>query len=144
MSTPDAATLAAGIDTTAVAGHNLRALLLRLADGDRWRDDEAETRPVTLPWNRAAELGLSYMGVLTTLGSDVVDRLRPVPWTVGETDIADPSQSVAPNLVPCLVTPAGDESGVFADDAPSLVQRIAALLTADDLRAAKAYRTADS
>jgi hypothetical protein len=142
--TQDAATIAASIDLASVAGHNLRALLLRLADGEEWNADVLLVEVIG-ELERLSLGGRPFTGAhargLTPLGREVAELLRPVPWGVGETDVADPSQSVAPNYVPCLLTPTGDESGVFAEDAPTVVHRIAALLTRDDLDAAKTYRT---
>jgi hypothetical protein len=116
-----AAAIASGIDTSTVAGHNLRALLLRLLDGD---DDG--------PWQIKDFANLRGLGIsegpglgtfaLTPLGREVAERLRPVPWLVAQ-DV-------------WLVEPSGVNGCHIGNIAP----RVAALLTADDLRAAKAYR----
>jgi hypothetical protein len=79
MSTPTAS----GIDTSTVAGHNLRALLLRLLDGDPWRGEARGTARAAT--DRAAALGLLdivHTCALTPLGREVAERLRPVPWRV--------------------------------------------------------------
>jgi hypothetical protein len=133
----NAAAIASGIDTSTVAGHNLRALLLRLADGDRIRDrDNVDVAACVM----AEPLGLveTRLAVrLTPLGREVAERLRPVPWSVAKHQ-ADVE----------LVRPDGTVRS-FGDPGPSInawtrlydeAERIAALLTADDLRAAKTYR----
>ncbi len=141
-----AADIASGVDTSTVAGHNLRALLLRVMDGADWRD---------APWGSAAwaaargrqdlpdkaarrlavDLGLAVPTSpdLTPLGREVAERLRPAPWRVKAHRFhGDAKES-------WLVDQAGDFTHALCYDERS-ASRIAALLTADDLRAAKAYK----
>jgi hypothetical protein len=131
--TKDAATIAASIDLATHAAWDLRALLLRLLDGSMPAMD--------LPPQHALRSNLvsvyAAVAKLTPLGREVAERLRPVPWRVG---------------------PLGKDWAVYrgGNDWPHVVafgalsssrgghetcNRIAALLTADDLRAAKTYRT---
>ncbi len=127
MTTQDAATIAASIGLASVAGHNLRALLLRLLDGEDWRVVSAgadanafisaRTRGFVPP---------AYSADLTPLGREVAERLRPVPWAA----------------MGCNVWRGGlvrRESATCIE--PGIAKRIAALFTQDDLRAAKTYRT---
>jgi hypothetical protein len=136
MTTQDAATIASGIDTSTVAGHNLRALLLRLLDGDPWRGEaRAAARAAT---DRAAALGLLdivHTCALTPLGREVAERLRPLPWRWRSYKAAGWGGA----LIECFEVETDARvlpMTLHRDDA----ERIAALLTADDLRAAKAYR----
>jgi hypothetical protein len=146
----NAAAIASGIDTSTVAGHNLRALLLRLLDDepgqgffniranayspDGLRIDIAVGDLVTL--DRGARMG--GFVVLTPLGREVAERLRPVPWRM-----------FAVGCDVALTRPDGTVR-TFGDPGPSRdaysrlraeAERIAALLTADDLAQAKAYRS---
>lgn len=68
--------IAASIDTSTVAGHNLRALLLRLLDGDIWQGEGSEST-----WSR---LHASFASLvehdgdatdLTPLGREVAELL---------------------------------------------------------------------
>jgi hypothetical protein len=127
-----AAAIASGIDTSTVAGHNLRALLLRAADGDE-SDDVAG--PEDAAMDDAAGRGLIYPDcaiALTPLGREVAERLRPEPWEAEQEDARTTR----------LFDPAEKWVASFdhRDGGTGLADRIAALLTADDLRAAKAYR----
>jgi hypothetical protein len=133
----NAAAIASGIDTSTVAGHNLRALLLRLLDGDRWRDPSLPLVPVSIAAETLGLLDREHAFTLTPLGREAAERLRPQPWRVAKHQ-ADVE----------LVRPDGTVRS-FGDPGPSInawtrlydeAERIAALLTADDLRAAKAYR----
>jgi hypothetical protein len=135
---PDAATIAADIDLATVAGHNLRALLLRLLDDepgqgffniranayspDGLRIDIAVGDLVTL--DRGARMG--GFVVLTPLGREVAERLRPVPWT-------SPGSNYG-----WLVGPDGETVGQL--DRADIAERIAAALTREDLEAAKRYK----
>jgi hypothetical protein len=76
--------LASDIDTSTVAGHNLRALLLRLLDGDRWRDPSLPLVPVSIAAERLGLLDIDHAFALTPLGREVAERLRPVPWLVAQ------------------------------------------------------------
>jgi hypothetical protein len=132
MPETDAASIVAKIDTTTVEGWNLRALLLRLLDGDAWNEDilildamDAITRRGFAAYPLAGnEFG---EGGLTPLGREVAERLRPVPWTAK----AGAHGWWVSNFHRCIAR------GLEQADA----ERIAALLTQDDLRAAKTYRT---
>lgn len=129
MTTPTAADIAAQIDTTTVAGHNLRAMLLRRLDGDAWRPDDGERDAYRAGRDLADALGLVDLDLLLTrLGREVAERLRPEPWHGEEMDSG--VYLVRPN------TSALQLRGALIGE----VERIAALLTADDLRAAKAYK----
>jgi hypothetical protein len=123
-----AADIASGIDPSTVAGHNLRALLLRLLDEDDWRAPyrDACVRASVL----ACDRGLMYddRDELTPLGREVAEQMRPVPWTTRPGGYGGEM----------LVDPDGATRAVHPG--ASLAMRIAALLTADDLRAAKSYR----
>jgi hypothetical protein len=114
-----AATIVAKIDTTTVEGWNLRALLLRLADGDAWRAPDV--------WRTAATFDLFVCGILTPLGREVAARLRPEPWVC----VDDPAR-------PFRARVASFDHEILCT-ASALAERIAALLTQDDLRAAKTY-----
>ena len=133
---PDAATIAASIDLGSVAGHNLRALLLRLLDGDEQESIHAHCSEYWAAEDDAdalaVGLGLSVPPVgaqsLTILGRDVAEQLRPVQWRVE-------GEGASWALY-------GDGEASRLNFAPQpLPDRIAALLTADDLARAKAYRT---
>jgi hypothetical protein len=133
--TQDAATIAASIDLASVAGHNLRALFLRLADEDPWIGDVRNQSAACDAWGLAERLGLTLHDSpsLTPLGREVAERLRPVPWRV--CDASGPRQKRR-----VLSIWQGSRSVASCwDDADA--GRIAALLTQDDLRAAKTYRT---
>jgi hypothetical protein len=91
MSTQDADTIAARIDTATAAGWNLRALLLRLLGGDagyRMGDGSgAAIREATAmglgfwpPARDTLEAAIQPPFALTTLGREVAERLRPEPW----------------------------------------------------------------
>jgi hypothetical protein len=123
----DAATVAASIDLATVEGHNLRALLLRLADGESWVDD-GTTLDLTAGI-QADRLGLARhngSASLTPLGREVAERLRPVPWT-------SPGSNYG-----WLVGPDGETVGQL--DRADIAERIAAALTREDLEAAKRYK----
>jgi hypothetical protein len=116
--TTDAATIAAGIDTDLAA---LTAVSLALIE----RDNTPRLHPVT------GNPDTKVVAVLTPLGRGVAERLRPELWRVdGEGGSWVPwspaRTAVRMNFIP------GD-----------LAERIAALLTADDMRAAKAYKGAE-
>jgi hypothetical protein len=121
---PDPATIAAGIDLATVAGHNLRALLLRLLDGEPWN----ENTPLIATLEQAFSLGLATPYDVTPLGREVAEQLRPEPWRVGTSDAG---------------LAVVDASGAMrcACEEMAVAIRIAALLTADDLAQAKAYRS---
>jgi hypothetical protein len=122
--------LASDIDTSTVAGHNLRALLLRLLDGDSL---DGAGWP---GWLEADRLGLLSGGRMTPLGREVAERLRPLPWRVIGEVLDDGS-----TYFDVLTDARGwrDERNIGCTDEADAT-RIAALLTADDLRAAKSYR----
>jgi hypothetical protein len=124
----DAETIAASIDLATTAGHNLRALLLRLADGDPWRGDaRGSSRAAS---ERGAALGLLdvvHAFALTPLGREVAERLRPVPWTSPGTNYG------------WLVDPSGETAGQL--DRADVAEHIAELLTKADAEEAKGYRT---
>lgn len=136
----DASTIAANIDTRTVAGHNLRALLLRLFDGDRFRSTD-EPRIAVIPLiDAAASLGLVEAASvsLTPLGREVAERLRPRPWRADQ--VGRSVAVIRPNgsALELAEGPTGmsDADRIFGE-----AERIAALLTADDLRAAKTYKS---
>jgi hypothetical protein len=136
--TQDAATIAASIDLASVAGHNLRALLLRLLDGEDWAPS-AHHEQVGGALRRADACDLLDIDCrLTPLGREVAELLRPNPWRVEPwgKDWAVFKGGLAPH--PTLVA-AGNFSGSMGGR--GACDRIAALLTQDDLRAAKTYRT---
>lgn len=124
------AEIAAAIRSEESAEHrNLRAFLLRRIDGDR------HDAPLGL-WSSARDHGLidDERGYLTPLGREVADLLRPKPWRVWPLPWSQESLS--------------DEWGV--GHAPRWMarcttqvdaERIALLLTADDLARAKDYMT---
>jgi hypothetical protein len=122
MIVQDAVTIAASIDTTTVEGHNLRALLLRLLDGESLRQEVLE---------RAEALELvdaEHACALTSLGREVAELLRPKPWQV-TTDRGFPR----------LLHPNGDFAFQAAGEL-DLCHRIATLLDADDEREVKRYK----
>lgn len=138
---PTASDIAASIDTTTVAGHHLRALLLRLADGE-FHSLPNERMAATSAIGQAATMGLGQWPpprdgleisiqppfALTPLGREVAERLRPETWLV------DTCPTTGHRLI-------GRSEGFIASVfVPDEAERIAALLTADDLRAAKAYK----
>jgi hypothetical protein len=140
MTTQDAAEIAASIDLATTAGWNLRALLLRLLDGDGWRvpgREHAVGGGVLDMLTECVHAGLvDYPNLhstpgLTPLGREVAERLRPVPWRV-DGFIGDGDEEWA---VSC-----GDLPRALCRDGAD-AERIAALLTRDDLEAAKRYRT---
>jgi hypothetical protein len=133
MPETDSASIVAKIDLASVAGWNLRALLLRLLDGEDWQER------ATI-WDARAALDSVRAGLgvwrdagtdvgLTPLGREVAERLRPFPWGAGG------------QHGDWLIEPGGGATGIGQITGGALVARIAALLTQDDLRAAKTYRT---
>jgi hypothetical protein len=133
MSTQGAAEIAANIDLATAAGWNLRALLLRLAGGEHWN----ENTPLRDAMDRITRIGLAGYplagnefgeGGLTPLGREVAERMRPVPWRV----LCVGSDGWA-------VTRPGEHWANCT--VHSVAERIAALLTRDDIEAAKCYRT---
>jgi hypothetical protein len=69
--------IAASIDTDTTEGHNLRALLLRLRDGDDWQGDAR--RPVRHVIGDGLDRGLldiARVTSLTPLGREVAELLR--------------------------------------------------------------------
>jgi hypothetical protein len=143
MSTQDAASIAASIDVSTTAGWNLRALLLRMADGQDWRAVPwgsaawARQRGTRQPDNEALLLA-DDMGLaigrdpapehLTPLGREVAERMRPKPWTTKPGGYGGEM----------LVDPEGFTKVVHPGIA--LAMRCADLLTRDDLDKAKTYR----
>ena len=131
-SQPTAAEIAAGIDTTTTKGHNLRALLLTVEHG-----------PFPYkPWDAALALGLverieaAWPFVLTPLGREVAELLRPRPWFVASTGIERNTYDVEnPDHSWCDI-----DHTIRCDDEAD-AKRIADLLTRDDLDKAKQYRT---
>ncbi len=143
-----AATIASQIDTTTVAGHNLRALLLRMLDGDDdsgfWNGRGRVFSPHACPRLAIApgvlvefKPGAKLGGVLalTPLGREAAERLRPEPWR------AEPFDDFGRVVWRVANVPYRTaDAQTFCEDHVH-AERLAALLTADDLRAAKAYRT---
>jgi hypothetical protein len=127
---PDPATIAAGIDLATVAGHNLRALLLRLLDGEPWPGRDCEGLWTKL--HAGFALLVEYDGDtvdLAPLGREVAERLRPRPWGSWGSGIYHPTAATS-RETPWAICPE-----------PGSSTRIAALLTVDDLAQAKAYRS---
>jgi hypothetical protein len=129
--TSSAATIAASLDIATVAGWNLRALLLRLLDGDtRMSGPDSRTlyaaRDLYLIQNDSNPI------VATPLGREVAERLRPKPWTAsgcaGEWICDSNGHPVAQ---------VHDDLG----EHPDLGERIADLLTTADAEEAKRYKT---
>ena len=106
-------------------GRNVLALLLRLADGDGLR---APVSGVMQAAKDAEENGLGHGASLTSIGRSVAEACRPKPWTAVATE-------VKPDMVCVLVSPDGDDTWHVGPHA----ERIAALLTADDLARAKRF-----
>jgi hypothetical protein len=133
---PDPATIAASIDTATREGHNLRTLLLRLLDESPWIGDVGNQDAACDAWELAERLGLAPRDPpcnLTPLGREVAERLRPEPCRV--VNLSGPRMkrrvlAVMRGAV-CWARCTQDEHA----------ERIAALLTADDLAQAKAYRS---
>lgn len=126
----DARIIAAQIDTSTVAGHNLRALLLRLADGDDWRGcvtaaDSAEYRHLICNFFSREPVEL------TPLGRDVAELLRPEAYRVCDTTGPRMKRERCSVWLGAKVLA---RNCTRADAA-----RIAALLTDDDLVDAKTY-----
>jgi hypothetical protein len=145
--TDSASIVAASIDLASVAGHNLLALLLRLAANQR-SDDISSYDPA---FKTALALGLGAWPaprddleiktqppfILTPLGREVAELLRPKPWTAGRIGSfvsLDRPDGTAISL-------AGENGPHKADTLYAEADRIAVLLTQDDLRVAKTYRT---
>lgn len=138
-SSTDAKTIAAKINTGTADGHNLRALLLRLADGDDWRESDnsrplgscSDIRACAAAGSNDWLLPAACIGgfALTPLGREAAEFLRPEPWAVA---------MLVYGWGPCQ---GGSRMAAFVTDDKAFVERIAALLTADDLRAAKTYKT---
>jgi hypothetical protein len=149
MTTQDAATIATSIDLASVAGHNLRALLLRLLDGDSYSSTDAHgaaTRAVADAGRLAlGEYRLPF--TLTPLGREVAERLRPVLWRVFELPKPETDSMLAHMLAgvrghwAISTAPGSGDFPISACIVEADASRIAALLTQDDLRAAKTYRT---
>jgi hypothetical protein len=132
-----AAEIAASIDLTTVTGHNLRALLLRLTLGESLRQEVF--CGVLIVLGGAEALGLvdaDHTCRLTPLGRDVAEQLRPEPWRVREYKAA----SWGGVLVSDYEIAQGDRVIPMSARQPD-AERIAALLTVDDLREAEQYRT---
>jgi hypothetical protein len=143
--TKDAAAIAAEIDLATVTGWNLRALLLKLLDGDDWRGYDWEDvaphhtrpRPSAAARHEAADLRLLEPGSvdLTPLGREVLERLRPVPWRCrsykaaswGGVLVTDYEVAQGDRVIPMTATQADAE-------------RIASLLTKADAEEAKRYK----
>jgi hypothetical protein len=140
--TPDAATIAASIDLTTVEGWNLRALLLRFADGD-YALARSLWQTEALAAVEARRLGLAVIAVasaswltLTPLGREVAERLRPRPWFVASTGVERSTYDVeSPDRSWCEIG-----HTIRCDDEAD-ANRIAAALSREDLEAAKRYRT---
>lgn len=124
----------ANIELATVAGHNLRALLLRLADGERIRDRTNADVAACVDAEPRGLIETTFSPALTPLGREVAERLRPEPWrTKAHRFLADSKDSYI------VEQPGGRSLGLCWKEPDA--ERIAALLTADDLRAAKTYRT---
>ncbi len=139
MSTQDAATIAASIDLASVAGHNLRAMLLRRLLGENIHDGDDDGHAVLQALNLESGLGLVDLGVfLTPLGRDVAEWMRPKPWRVEPWGKvwAVFKGGLAPH--PTLVA-SGHFSGSMGGR--GACDRVAVLLTQDDIIAAKLYRS---
>jgi hypothetical protein len=133
MPETDAATTVAKIDTTTVEGWNLRALLLRRADGGYTHDYDSDPPEADEACDAAIALADSLRIVdvdvcLTPIGHEVAERLRPEPWRVTGNGVDWVAYCERDNV---RLTNAGR----------AVAGRIAALLTQDDLRTAKTYRT---
>ena len=132
--------------------HNLSALLLRLLDREEWRDTSSRTREQlsTRAVTAAKKAGLAAWpdamvggGLqLTALGRQVAKLMVPPKWGVQQTHNCD-------GWYVALVTDDGsvhlttDEvppSSSKLDQDEVLMERIAGLLNADDLAAAKVYQ----
>lgn len=125
------------------ASHNLRALVLRLADGDlvsgSWRPDDGSFRP-----DRCDDVDteglVEFMAAeryvrLTELGRVVAERVRPAKWTAS---MGFTGQFISrPSGVRILA------GTLPSNDAQALdfleCQRIVDLLNADELARAKTY-----
>jgi hypothetical protein len=129
---PDAAAIVAGIDLATVAGHNLRALLLRVADSDDWQGGCFKAPTLARLAAREAGLVEPTSPSLTPLGRAVAERLRPEPWCVRAGD--DRGRNV-------FDVERGNREPWAQLENEGMATRIAALLTADDLAQAKAYRS---
>jgi hypothetical protein len=126
-----------------VAQHNLRALLLRLADGEGWRTvGGVREKSAESALNNAKRRGLGRwpdMMVggpfeLTPLGSEVAELLRPRRWRV---EVEGKRWAVfgGESTLQPYAFARGSQGGLDA------CNRIADLLTADDLARAKTYKT---
>ena len=125
-------------------GRNVRALLLRIADGEcktlmvSWPEmnsDEQECYRLALRDGSKRRLLDSILVTLTPLGRDVAEACRPKPWTTRTT-------AAVPERERCFVRRPTGEHALTVDSPigePVLGERIAALLTADDMRAAKRF-----
>jgi hypothetical protein len=131
--TTDAAAIAAQIDTATTAGHNLRALLLRLLDGESLRQEGFSG--VLMVLEQAESLGLAdtdHACTLTPLGREVAELLRPAPWSA----FMDDGGSL-------WLTSLDDRRARFTGGSPErdvLASRIAELLNRDVLEQAKRYQ----
>ncbi len=124
-----------------VATWNLRALLLRFADGD-FDLERSLWQVETVAADEARRLGLAIIAVasdswltLTPLGREVARLLRPEPWLAAPDEYAEPFGTG-------WVVRLGDHEETTAATCfdQAAAERIAALLTADGLQAAKAYK----
>lgn len=126
-----AAEIAASIDTSTTEGHNLRALLLRLFDGNI----PGASPPAMAAIAAARAAGFWGDLGLTTLGREVAELLRPRPWRAKPTHV----QFYLDTYMGELFGPDGEREAEFHDAADA--NRAADLLTRDDLDKAKQYRT---
>ncbi len=113
--------------------HNLRALLLRLADDESvinpcWTSPLAGSRRRGLTTKpQGWESSRGWLNRLTPLGRDVVEHLRPAKW------VARPAEG-------CMWITRPDGSSFPISTNAQEAQRIVDLLNADVLAAAKRYQ----
>lgn len=113
--------------------HNLRAMLLRLADGDDLPHGLWDLQAKIFAMGRRRGLITSLDGVaeLTDLGRKVAELLRPKPWIA--------THAIVHGHV---YYPSGEIAFQVLDRA--LADRVAELLTADELARAKTYQIDES
>jgi hypothetical protein len=98
--------MAASIDVGTQDGHNLRAILLRMADGELiWNydvDQKDTDGPVDAAWSTACDLGLvcpQAKTELAAIGLEVAELLRPKPLRVHELPVLPPEHHIAVHMM---------------------------------------------
>jgi hypothetical protein len=131
--TQEAAAVAARIDISTSAGHNLLALLLLLLGGDDWSGTDIDCGLVA--YGHAERQGLvkpfGNPDPLTELGRKVAELLRPKPWTAA---LSSPVTGCRPMLF------GPDSLGVARFISLEVAQRVAGCMTAEAERNARAYK----